>query len=75
MTGVETPPYQLAVNFPLVDVTDENGPMEWASAPRALLRSVSSESSAALGCKSASSTFNGRSSPVPKPRSVTRAEE
>lgn len=30
-TGVETPPYQLAVNFPLVDVTDENGPMEWAS--------------------------------------------
>jgi ectoine hydroxylase-related dioxygenase (phytanoyl-CoA dioxygenase family) len=30
-TGVETPPYQLAVNFPLVDVTDERGPMEWAS--------------------------------------------
>jgi ectoine hydroxylase-related dioxygenase (phytanoyl-CoA dioxygenase family) len=29
-TGVETPPYQLAVNFPLVDVTDDNGPMEWA---------------------------------------------
>jgi ectoine hydroxylase-related dioxygenase (phytanoyl-CoA dioxygenase family) len=29
-TGVETPPYQLAVNFPLVDVTDANGPMEWA---------------------------------------------
>jgi ectoine hydroxylase-related dioxygenase (phytanoyl-CoA dioxygenase family) len=29
-TGVETPPYQLAVNFPLVDVTDEMGPMEWA---------------------------------------------
>ena len=29
-TGVESPPYQLAVNFPLVDVTDENGPMEWA---------------------------------------------
>lgn len=29
-TGAETPPYQLAVNFPLVDVTDENGPMEWA---------------------------------------------
>ena len=29
-TGVETPPYQLAVNFPLVDVTDANGPMEYA---------------------------------------------
>ncbi len=30
-TGAESPPYQLAVNFPLVDVTDENGPMEWAA--------------------------------------------
>ncbi len=30
-TGAETPPYQLAVNFPLVDVTDENGPLEWAA--------------------------------------------
>jgi ectoine hydroxylase-related dioxygenase (phytanoyl-CoA dioxygenase family) len=30
-TGVETPPYQLAVNFPLVDVTDANGPMEMAA--------------------------------------------
>ena len=29
-TGVETPPYQLAVNFPLVDVTLERGPMEMA---------------------------------------------
>lgn len=29
-TGAESPPYQLAVNFPLVDVTDENGPMEYA---------------------------------------------
>jgi len=29
-SGVETPPYQLAVNFPLVDVTDDNGPMEYA---------------------------------------------
>ena len=29
-TGMETPPYQLAVNFPLVDVTLENGPMEIA---------------------------------------------
>ena len=27
-TGAESPPYQLAVNFPLVDVTPENGPME-----------------------------------------------
>jgi len=29
-SGAETPPYQLAVNFPLVDVTDETGPMEYA---------------------------------------------
>jgi len=29
-SGAETPPYQLAVNFPLVDVTDEMGPMEYA---------------------------------------------
>lgn len=29
-TGVETPPYQLAVNFALVDVTADNGPMEHA---------------------------------------------
>jgi ectoine hydroxylase-related dioxygenase (phytanoyl-CoA dioxygenase family) len=28
--GIETPPYQLAVNFPLVDVTEENGPFEVA---------------------------------------------
>lgn len=28
--GRETPPYQLAVNFPLVDVTPENGPIEIA---------------------------------------------
>lgn len=27
-TGKETPPYQLAVNFPLVDMTMENGPFE-----------------------------------------------
>ena len=26
----ETPPYQLAVNFPLIDVTEENGPFEVA---------------------------------------------
>ena len=29
-TGAETPAYQLAVNFPLVDVTEANGPMEYA---------------------------------------------
>ncbi|HEX8283171.1 MAG TPA: phytanoyl-CoA dioxygenase family protein [Pyrinomonadaceae bacterium] len=30
--GRETPPFQLAVNFPLVDVTEENGPFEVARA-------------------------------------------
>ena len=29
-SGAESPPYQLAVNFPLVDVTLDNGPMEMA---------------------------------------------
>lgn len=29
-SGAETPPYQLAVNFPLVDVTPELGPLEYA---------------------------------------------
>lgn len=29
-TGAETPTYQLAVNFPLVEVTEANGPMEYA---------------------------------------------
>jgi ectoine hydroxylase-related dioxygenase (phytanoyl-CoA dioxygenase family) len=29
-SGAESPPYQLAVNFPLVDVTDDNGPLEYA---------------------------------------------
>jgi len=29
--GRETPPYQLALNFPLVDVTYENGPIEIAA--------------------------------------------
>lgn len=29
-TGQETPPFQLAVNFPLVDVNVENGPLEVA---------------------------------------------
>jgi hypothetical protein len=37
-TGAETPPYQLAVNFPLVDVTDETGPMEYAPGSHMLLR-------------------------------------
>ncbi|HKP71848.1 MAG TPA: phytanoyl-CoA dioxygenase family protein, partial [Pyrinomonadaceae bacterium] len=31
-TGAETPPFQLAVNFPLVEVTRENGPFEVARA-------------------------------------------
>jgi hypothetical protein len=31
-TGLETPPFQLAVNFPLVDVTAEHGPFEVARA-------------------------------------------
>jgi ectoine hydroxylase-related dioxygenase (phytanoyl-CoA dioxygenase family) len=29
-TGQETPPFQLAVNFPLVEITIENGPLELA---------------------------------------------
>jgi ectoine hydroxylase-related dioxygenase (phytanoyl-CoA dioxygenase family) len=29
-SGAETPPYQLAVNFPLIDVTDDTGPLEYA---------------------------------------------
>jgi ectoine hydroxylase-related dioxygenase (phytanoyl-CoA dioxygenase family) len=37
-TGAETPPYQLAVNFPLVDVTEANGPMEWSSGSHILSR-------------------------------------
>jgi len=35
-TGQETPPYQLAVNFPLVDVRIENGPFEVARATHML---------------------------------------
>lgn len=35
-TGVETPPYQLAVNFALVDVTPDKGPMEHAPATHML---------------------------------------
>jgi hypothetical protein len=35
-TGRETPPYQLAVNFPLVEVTMENGPFEVARATHML---------------------------------------
>jgi ectoine hydroxylase-related dioxygenase (phytanoyl-CoA dioxygenase family) len=37
-SGAETPPYQLAVNFPLVDVTDANGPMEYAPGTHMLSR-------------------------------------
>lgn len=33
--GTETPPYQLAMNFPLVDVTRENGPTEIAAGTQA----------------------------------------
>ncbi|WP_141732019.1 phytanoyl-CoA dioxygenase family protein [Oligoflexus tunisiensis] len=29
--GIETPPFQLAINFPLVEVTRENGPFEIAA--------------------------------------------
>jgi ectoine hydroxylase-related dioxygenase (phytanoyl-CoA dioxygenase family) len=48
-TGQETPPFQLAVNFPLVDVTIENGPFEIArgthlmSKEEGLLRLASGE--------------------------------
>lgn len=35
-SGRETPPFQLAVNFPLVDVTLENGPFEIARATHML---------------------------------------
>jgi hypothetical protein len=35
-TGRETPPFQLAVNFPLVDVAVENGPFEIARATHVL---------------------------------------
>jgi len=36
--GRETPPFQLAVNFPLVDVTTENGPFEVARATHTLAK-------------------------------------
>jgi len=36
----ETPPFQLAVNFPLVDVTPENGPTEIARGTHVLERSA-----------------------------------
>ncbi len=36
VTGCETAPFQLAVNFPLVDVTPENGPFEVARATHML---------------------------------------
>jgi ectoine hydroxylase-related dioxygenase (phytanoyl-CoA dioxygenase family) len=37
-TGRETPPFQLAVNFPLVDVTADNGPLEVARGTHVLPR-------------------------------------
>ena len=37
-TGAETPPFQLAVNFPLVDVTLENGPFEITRATHMISR-------------------------------------
>jgi hypothetical protein len=37
-TGQETPLFQLAVNFPLVDVTEENGPFEVARATHMLTK-------------------------------------
>jgi ectoine hydroxylase-related dioxygenase (phytanoyl-CoA dioxygenase family) len=37
-TGAESPPYQLAVNFPLVDVTLDNGPMEMAAGTHMLAK-------------------------------------
>ncbi|HVG28746.1 MAG TPA: phytanoyl-CoA dioxygenase family protein [Pyrinomonadaceae bacterium] len=37
-TGRETPLFQLAVNFPLVDVTEENGPFEVARATHMLTK-------------------------------------
>lgn len=36
--AVETPPFQLAVNFPLVDVTEENGPLETTSGTHLMAR-------------------------------------
>ena len=38
-TGLETPPFQLAVNFPLVDVTYENGPFEVARGTHMMTKS------------------------------------
>ncbi|MGZ3298018.1 MAG: phytanoyl-CoA dioxygenase family protein [Asticcacaulis sp.] len=42
-TGVESPPYQLAVNFPLVDVTPDNGPMEYAPGTHMMPKAESME--------------------------------
>ena len=36
--GQETPPFQLAVNFPLVDCTPENGPLEMAPSTHLLAK-------------------------------------
>src|SRR4051812_411974 len=37
-TGMETPPFQIAVNFPLVDQTEENGPFEIAAGTHMMRR-------------------------------------
>jgi ectoine hydroxylase-related dioxygenase (phytanoyl-CoA dioxygenase family) len=37
-TGARTPPYQLAVHIPLVDVCDDNGPLEYAPGTHRLSR-------------------------------------
>ncbi|MFN2529768.1 MAG: phytanoyl-CoA dioxygenase family protein, partial [Pyrinomonadaceae bacterium] len=37
-SGQETPPFQLAVNFPLVEVTMENGPIEVARGTHMMLK-------------------------------------
>ncbi|MDQ3230490.1 MAG: phytanoyl-CoA dioxygenase family protein [Pseudobdellovibrionaceae bacterium] len=41
--GIETPPFQLAINFPLVDVTPENGPLEIAPGTHLLSKAERTE--------------------------------
>lgn len=40
---IETPPFQLAINFPLVDVTQENGPIEIAAGTHLLTKAKRTE--------------------------------
>ncbi|WP_437318470.1 hypothetical protein [Sorangium sp. So ce385] len=51
-TGKETPAFQLAVNFPRVDVTAENGPIEIARGTHVLIAAVS-------GGRASSTGFSG----------------